>query len=184
MHQFRGRILIINKMGLISGIVGAGMQAAGAIYGGIQAAKANRAITNNLNEQQQKNQDWYNRNYNEDATQRADAQRLLTMTEKSILSRNKAAEASAAIMGSSPEAVAAQKTANNQAIADAASQINAQSENRKSAVEQQYQSKDAAIDAQKNQMQANKAAAIGQSVQALGAVADTINNLGNQKFNQ
>ena len=60
------------------------MGAVGSIFGGVSASKAMKKAINNVKEQQQKNQDWYDRRYNEDATQRADAQRILTMTEESI----------------------------------------------------------------------------------------------------
>ena len=83
---------------MIGSIIGAGMQAAGAIWGGISAAKSAKKVKQNIEEQKQKNQDWYDRRYNEDPTQRADAVRLLTMTEESIKKRNKAAAGSAAVM--------------------------------------------------------------------------------------
>ena len=63
---------------MIGSIIGAGMQAAGAIWGGISASKSAKKVTQSIERQQQENQDWYDRRYNEDATQRADAQRLLT----------------------------------------------------------------------------------------------------------
>ena len=74
---------------MIGAIVGAGLKAAGAIAGGIIQRNAMKKVEKNLETQQQQNQDWYDRRYNEDATQRADAQRLLTMTENSIRERNK-----------------------------------------------------------------------------------------------
>jgi len=95
-------------------------------------------------ERQARNEDWYNRRYNEDATQRADAQRLLTLTEDSIKKRNKAAAGKAAVIGGTDESVAAEKERNNQAMADAVSQISAAADQRKDAIEQQYlQKKDA-----------------------------------------
>ena len=89
----------------------------------------------NVEAQRQKNQDWYDRRYNEDATQRADAQRILTQTEESIKQRNKAAAGSAAVMGGTDESVAAAKEANNKALADATSQIAADAEARKDNIE-------------------------------------------------
>lgn len=69
-------------------LIGAGVKAAGSIYGGIKASKAIREQKRNIENQLRENQDWYDQRYNEDATQRADAQRLLTMTEDSIRNRN------------------------------------------------------------------------------------------------
>ena len=105
------------------GLIGSAIGAAGSIFGGIKASKAMKKAKRNVEAQRQKNQDWYDRRYNEDATQRADAQRILTQTEESIKQRNKQAAGSAAVMGGTDESVAAAKAANNQALADATSQI-------------------------------------------------------------
>ena len=105
------------------GLIGSAIGAAGSIFGGISASKAMKRAKKNVEAQRQKNQDWYDRRYNEDATQRADAQRILTQTEESIKQRNKQAAGSAAVMGGTDESVAAAKAANNQALADATSQI-------------------------------------------------------------
>ena len=73
------------------GLIGAGLGAVGAVFGGIKASQAMKQLSRNINKQMQQNQDWYDRRYNEDATQRADAQRILAKTEESIKQRNKAA---------------------------------------------------------------------------------------------
>ena len=101
------------------GLIGAALGAAGSIFGGISASKAMKRAKANVERQMRENQDWYDRRYNEDATQRADAQRILTMTEDSIKRRNKAAAGTAAVMGGTDESVAAEKAANAQTMADA-----------------------------------------------------------------
>ena len=117
------------------GLIGSAIGAVGSIFGGIKASKAMKKAKRNVEAQRQKNQDWYDRRYNEDATQRADAQRILTQTEESIKQRNKAAAGSAAVMGGTDESVAAAKEANNKALADATSQIAADAEARKDNIE-------------------------------------------------
>ncbi len=161
-------------MGLIGSAIGAGMQAAGAIFGGIKTAKAMKEVQANLKKQQEANQDWYDRRYNEDATQRADAQRLLTMTEESIKNRNRQAAGAAAVMGGTEESVAAAKAANNQALADTMSNINAQADARKDAIEQQFQAKDAALQGQQNELTMKKAEATAQAVQGVAGAAGNI----------
>ena len=116
----------------------------------------------NVEAQRQKNQDWYDRRYNEDATQRADAQRILTQTEESIKQRNKAAAGSAAVMGGTDESVAAAKEANNKALADATSQIAADAEARKDNIEA-----DNALVEQLNAIEQGKANAISGAVQGV-----------------
>ena len=106
---------------MLGSIIGAGVGAAASIFGGISASKAIKKMKANLEAQRKKNQDWYDQRYNEDATQRADAQRILTKTEEAFRNRNRAAQGAAAVMGGTEESVAATKAANSQALADATS---------------------------------------------------------------
>lgn len=152
---------------MIGSIIGGAMQVGGAIFGGISASKAMKKVKKNLQEQQRKNQDWYDRRYNEDATQRADAQRILTKTEESIRNRNRQAAGTQAVMGGTEESVAAAKAANNEALAEATSQIAANGERRKDAIEQQYMSTDQQLQGQLNNLEVNKASAISQAVQGV-----------------
>lgn len=149
---------------MVGSIVGAGLSAAGSIFGGITASKAIKKLKKDLQAQKKANQNWYDRRYNEDATQRADAQRILTKTEESIRNRNKQAAGVAAVMGSGTEAVAAEKAANNQVLADATSQIAAGAEARKDQIEQAYQQRDSQIEDALNNLEMNKAQAIGAAV--------------------
>lgn len=126
-----------------------------------------KKVKKNIEEQQRKNQDWYDRRYNEDATQRADAQRILTITQENIRQRNQQAAGTQAVMGGTEESVAAAKAANNEALADATSQIAVNGERRKDAIEQQYMSADQQLQSQLNNLEINKANAISQAVQGV-----------------
>lgn len=154
-------------MGLIGSIAGGALGAAGSIFGGISASKAMRRVKKNLQAQKEANQNWYDRRYNEDATQRADAQRILTQTEESIRNRNRQAAGTQAVMGGTDESTAAAKAANAQALADATSQIAAGAENRKDQIEQTYQQRDSQINEALNNLEINKAQAISQAVQGV-----------------
>ena len=156
------------------GLIGSAIGAAGSIFGGISASKAMKRAKKNVEAQRKKNQDWYDRRYNEDATQRADAQRILTQTEESIKQRNKQAAGSAAVMGGTDESVAAAKAANNQALADATSQIAAQADARKDNIEATYLQNDNAFAEQLNQLEIGKANAIGQAVQGVTNMASNM----------
>lgn len=147
--------------------IGAGLSAIGSIFGGISASKAMKKVKKNLNEQQRKNQDWYNRRYNEDATQRADAQAILTRTEESIKNRNKQAAGVQAVMGGTEESVAAAKAANNEALASATTNIAVNADARKDAIESQYLQTDANIQQQLNDLEIKKAGAVTQAVQGV-----------------
>lgn len=154
-------------MGLIGSIAGGALGAAGSIFGGISASKAMRRVKKNLQAQKEANQNWYDRRYNEDATQRADAQRILTQTEESIRNRNRQAAGAQAVMGGTDESTAAAKAANAQALADATSQIAVNAENRKDQIEQTYQQRDSQINEALNNLETNKAQAISQAVQGV-----------------
>ena len=152
---------------MIGSLVGAGLSAVGSIFGGISASKAMKKVEKNLQQQKQANQDWYDRRYNEDATQRADAQRILTKTEESIRNRNRQAAGAQAVMGGTEESVAAAKAANNQALADATSQIAVNAEARKDQIEQTYQQRDAQINDALNNLEIKKSEAISSAVQGV-----------------
>ena len=154
-------------MGLFGGIAGGALGAAASIFGGISASKAMRRVKEQLQAQKQANQNWYDRRYNEDATQRADAQRILAQTEESIKNRNRQAAGVQAVMGGTDESTAAAKAANAQALADATSQIAAGADNRKDQIEQTYQQRDSQINGALNNMEINKAQAISQAVQGV-----------------
>ncbi len=113
------------------------------------------------------NQNWYDRRYNEDATQRADAQRILTMTNENIRQRNQQAAGAQAVMGGTEESVAAAKAANNQALADATSQIAVNGERRKDQIEQQYMQTKSELNDKLREMEVGKANAVSQAVQGV-----------------
>ncbi len=157
---------------MIGSLVGAAAGIGGAIFGGISASKAMKKVKKNIENAKAENESWYTRRYNEDATQRADAQRILTQTQDSMRQRNRAAEGAQAVMGGTDESVAA--AANNAALAEATSQIAVAGERRKDAVEQQYQQQDAQLDSQLNNMEINKANAIAQAVQSVSSAAGNL----------
>ncbi len=156
------------------GLIGTAIGAVGSIFGGIKASKAAKKAKKNIEAQREKNQDWYDRRYNEDATQRADAQRLLTQTEKSIKERNRQAAGAAAVMGGTDESTAAAKAANNEALADATSQIAASVDARKDNIEATYMQNDNAFVDKLNEMELKRADAIGQAVQGVASAAGSL----------
>lgn len=154
-------------MGVVGSAIGGALGVGASIFGGVSASKAMKKIKQNLINQQKENQDWYDRRYNEDATQRADAQRILAITQENIRQRNQQAAGSAAVMGGTEESIAAAKAANNQAMADAASQIAINGDRRKDQIEAQYQQTKANLNAQLNNLEQAKSQAISQAVQGV-----------------
>lgn len=162
---------------MIGSIVSGALGAIGGIFGGIGRNKAIKEQMKMIAEQQQDNQDWYDRRYNEDATQRADAQRLLQMTEESIKNRNRQAAGTQAVMGGTEESVAAAKAANSQALADTTSQIAASADARKDAIEQQYLQRKNANDEARRQLQGQKLSGWDIAGSAVGGAADALSGM-------
>lgn len=161
-------------MGLFGSIAGGVLGAAGSIFGGVKASKAMKRMKRNLEEQKRENQAWFDRRYNENATQRADAQQAISLMREEMNKRNQAAAGAQAVMGGTEESLAAAKAANNQALADATAQIAVNGERRKDAVEQQYQQRDAQLDDALNNLEVGKAQAIGQAVQGVAQAAGNL----------
>lgn len=161
-------------MGLFGSIAGGVLGAAGSIFGGVKASKAMKRMKRNLEEQKRENQAWFDRRYNENATQRADAQQAISLMREEMNKRNQAAAGAQAVMGGTEESLAAAKAANNQALADATAQIAVNGERRKDAIEQQYQQRDAQLDDALNNLEVGKAQAIGQAVQGVAQAAGNL----------
>lgn len=162
---------------MIGSIIGGAMKLGGSIFGGIKASREAKKQQKMLDAQKADNQAWYNRRYNEDGTQRADAQRLLTNTQDLLRRQTMAAQGANAVTGASTEAVAAQKAANNQALANATSTIAAASDARKDNIEQQYQANDNALANKQLQVSQQKQNAITQAVQGVAGAADSIGGI-------
>lgn len=154
-------------MGIFGSAIGGALGIGGAIFGGISASKAMKQVKKNIEGQMKDNQNWYDRRYNEDATQRADAQRILTITNENIKQRNQQAAGAQAVMGGTEESVAAAKAANNQALADATSQIAVNGERRKDQIESQYMQTKSALNDKLNNLEQAKAQAVSQAVQGV-----------------
>lgn len=140
-------------MGLISGALGA----VTGLFGTFGRNKMLNEQIKSLERDKADNQSWYDRRYNEDATQRADAQRMLQMTEDNIRNRNRQAAGAAAVMGGTDESLAAARAANANAMADTAAQIAVAGANRKDAIESQYMAKKDAYNEEIRKANAQKA---------------------------
>lgn len=164
-------------MGILGGAIGAGMSAVGSIFGGMAASKAMKNVKKNLKAQVAANKDWYNRRYNEDATQRADAQAMITRTEDAIRNRNRQAAGVQAVMGGTDESVAAEKAANNEALAETMTGIVVNGERRKDAIESQYLSRNDALQSELNDLERQKAENVKQAIQGVSEAGGKIANI-------
>lgn len=162
---------------MIGSIIGAGLNAIGGISGGISLRKTMKKVQESIDKRKEENQDWYDRRYNEDPTQRASAQRAIGMVSDSIKQRNQAAAGAQAVMGGTDESVAVAKEQNNKALADTMSQIAAQGDARKDEIEQQYMAQKDGLAQQEEQLLLNKAQNTASAIRGVSGAASGISSL-------
>lgn len=130
---------------------------ASGIFGGIKSAKAAREQQRLINEQESKNNAWYNRNYYQNYMESAEAQAAMKRVENTLKKQNQEARATAAVMGSTPEAAVAQQQANNEILDNTATGLAAQATHRKMQVDAaNQQNQNAILNARLGQSQMNE----------------------------
>ena len=157
---------------MLGGIIGGAAGALGGIFGGISKNKMLKKMIGMVNQQKRENQDWYDRRYNEDSTQRADAQAMLTKTADMVRQRNQQSAGAQAVMGGTEESVAAAKEANNKAISDTTSQIAVAGAQRKDQIEGQYRERQQQLDEKLRELEAGKVDGFGMVSNAIGGAAN------------
>lgn len=108
---------------------------ASGIFGGIKSAKAAKEQQRLINEQESKNNAWYNRNYYQNYMDSAEAQAAMKRVENTLKKQNQEARATAVVTGATPEAAIAQQQANNEILDETATGLAAQATARKAQVE-------------------------------------------------
>ena len=142
---------------MIGAILGAVGGLASGIFGGIKSAKAAREQQRLINEQESKNNAWYNRNYYQNYMESAEAQAAMKREENTLKKQNQEARATAAVMGSTPEAGVAQRQANNEILDNTATGLAAQATQRKMQVDAaNQQNQNAILNARLGQSQMNE----------------------------
>jgi len=117
--------------------------------------------------QQGKIQDWRDQRYNEDMTQRADAQRILNMTMDRWSKRNKSIEGMRKTGMLSDEDAAQMRRERAEEYANLAGQIAANGEARKDQIDNQYMTMDKDLAMQRYANKKNQAVNIGNAGQQL-----------------
>lgn len=156
----------------VSNLVGGALGAVGGIFGGIGKNKALRRMRRALEAQKKENQNWYDRRYNEDATQRADALRVLENTRQLVSDNIRRNAGTSAVMGGTEEAAAAAREAGSKAITDAASNIALAAENRKDAIENQYMARNNELQSQIDNLNGQKKSFFDIAADTVGGAAE------------
>lgn len=148
--------------------IGGGIKALGSIAGGIMGASSARKQRNMIKEQQKQNQAWYDKRYNENSTERADAVSALEKMRGALNERIKAAQSTSTVMGGTMESEALEKQAQTNALGGTISEIAKAGEARKDSIEGTYMSRDADLNSQLLATERNKATQISQAVGGVG----------------
>lgn len=117
------------------GILGAIGGLASGIFGGIKSAKEAKKQQALIDEQEKKNNEWYNRNYYQNYMDTTEAQAAMKRVENTLRRQNEQARATQTVMGGTPELAVAQQQANNEVLADTATGLAEQSTARKANVD-------------------------------------------------
>lgn len=162
-------------MGLIGGIIGGIGSAVAGIVGGNAVRKAANRNAKLLAEAEEASKAWYDKEYNANYLDRADARAALAATRDILADRYKAAEGSAAVTGATEESLARQKAAANEALAGVTSNLAQSAEAHKEAVRANYEAQQEAYRQEKMGVNNQKANA---TVQAAQGVANAAQKLG------
>lgn len=117
------------------GILGAIGGLASGIFGGIKSAKEAKKQQALIDEQEKKNNEWYNRNYYQNYMDTTEAQAAMKRVEDTLRRQNEQARATQTVMGGTPELAVAQQQANNEVLADTVTGLAEQSTARKAQVD-------------------------------------------------
>lgn len=128
---------ILTSLALGTAIAGAAGSGASSIIGASKARKERRRQKEAILQRQQLNQLMYDKEYNEAATERADAVKAMTAAKSALLSASRKSNAAAAT-GVSQEAAARDREMATQALADVASNIVVSNDARKRDVQRAY----------------------------------------------
>ena len=167
---------------MIGAILGAVGGLASGIFGGIKSAKAAREQQRLINEQESKNNAWYNRNYYQNYMESSEAQAAMKRVENTLKKQNQEARATAAVMGSTPEAAVAQQQANNEILDNTATGLAAQATQRKTQVDAaNQQNQNAILNARLGQSQMNEQGGAQLMSNGLGLIGSGLSMYGKKK---
>lgn len=169
-------------MGLIGSTIGAVAGIGGAIAGGIASRKAAKKNKKILGQMRQDSKDWFEREYNADFTQRADAQSALNRAREILGQRYKYAQGAAEVSGATDESVALQKAAANEALANITSNIAERADAYKDQVRANYENQQNAFNQAEMNINSGKAAGIAQAAGGLASAGAMFSGLDDSLF--
>ena len=141
-------------------MIGAGMKIGGAAINAIANARAYRNQMKNLRRQERENQNWYDRRYNENATERADSVALNEQAKQHFAEAMARHQGAAAVMGGTNAQLAAEKSAEAAGYAGIQAQRQQLADTRKDTIENKFMANKTAIQDKMNALEAQRAQGI------------------------
>lgn len=126
------------QQAFIGALIGAAVAIGGSIMSSRASKKAAERQQAELDTQKREERNWYDRRYNEDYTQTATAQSLLTKARQFADDSYRRAAGAAKVGGASTESAALAKQAGNKVVADVMGNIAAQGDARRDALDMQH----------------------------------------------
>ena len=140
-----------------------GTKMVGAAMGAIAGAKAYRNQMKNLRQQERENRNWYDRRYNENATERADSVALNEQAKQHFAEQMAQHQGTAAVMGGTNAQLAAEKNAEASGYAGIQAQRQQMADTRKDTIENKYMENKTNIQNKMLEMEAQRAQNIQQA---------------------
>lgn len=159
---------------MIGSLIGGGASIAASVAGAVASASAAKKAQKNLRNRIAENRAWYDQRYNEDATQRADAQRAIARLDEMIKSRNKGAAGTSAVMGSTDAVTAMRNASNADALANTMSNIAVAGDRRKDSIERSYRATDNSLNDKINQAEMQRGTSIANAAQGAATAVGKI----------
>jgi hypothetical protein len=165
------------------GIIGSiAANIAGHVISARSAKKQREENEKYLKRKEDNNRDWFNYDYYRDVTNRADVQRSMKLAKDAIKNRNAQLDATAAVTGLNPNAVAAERAANNATLTNVVGGALERAEDqRDNAMKAYREGKESIEDTRfemdskyRQQRDANVAAAVKDAIGVAGKIGDTM----------
>lgn len=167
---------------MIGAIVGAAASIGSAIAGGVASKKAKQKNQAILGQMRRDSQNWYDKEYNADFTQRADAQSALNRAREILTQKYKNAQGAAEVSGATDESVAMQKASANETLANITGSIAERADAYKEQVRNNYENQKTALNQAEMNINSGQAAGIAQAAGGLATAGSMFAGLDDDLF--